>query len=89
MPCLDLRVSEPNVIYFPIVNVPAEIIEQELAQRHYLSLVMKVTPSTVRHLNAFPWRMPYCEALRLVRFASPLLAAGIVPTSPTSSVPIG
>ena len=50
---------------------------------------MKVTPSTVRHLNALPFLMPYCETLRLVRFASPLLAAGMVPTSPTSSVPIG
>jgi hypothetical protein len=27
--------------------------------------------------------------LRLVRFASPTLAAGMVATSPTSSVPIG
>lgn len=56
---------------------------------HYLTLVMNVTPSTVRHLNAFPFLMPYCETLRLVRLASPRLVAGIVPTSPTSSVPIG
>jgi hypothetical protein len=34
MPCLDLRVSEPNVIYFPFINVPAEVFEQELAQGH-------------------------------------------------------
>ena len=56
---------------------------------HYLNLVMNVTPSTVRHLNAFPLRMPYCEQLRLVRLASPRLVAGMVATSPTSSVPIG
>jgi len=56
---------------------------------HYLNLVMKVTPFTVRHLNAFPFLMPYCEQLRLVRFAMPGLSAGMVATSPTSSVPIG
>jgi hypothetical protein len=50
---------------------------------------MNVTPSTVRHLNAFPFLMPYCDALRLVRFASPRLVAGMVALSPTSSVPIG
>jgi hypothetical protein len=27
----ELRASKPNVIYFPIINIPAEVIEQELA----------------------------------------------------------
>jgi hypothetical protein len=39
---------------------------------------MNVTPLIVRHLNAFPLRMPYCDTLRLMRLASPLLAAGMV-----------
>ena len=50
---------------------------------------MKVTPLIVRHLNNLPCRMPYCEQFRLVRFAMPFLSAGMVATSPTSSVPIG
>jgi len=53
------------------------------------SLVIKVTPFTVRHLNVLPFLMPYWLTLRLVRFASPRLSAGMVALSPTSSVPIG
>jgi ABC-type hemin transport system substrate-binding protein len=34
--CLSLK---PDVIIGPIVNIPAEIIEQELAQGHLLCLV--------------------------------------------------
>ena len=34
----DLRVSEPNVIFTPIINIPAEVIEQELAQGHVKKL---------------------------------------------------
>jgi hypothetical protein len=30
----ELRASKPNVIFIPIVNIPAEIIVQELAQGH-------------------------------------------------------
>ena len=50
---------------------------------------MKVTPLIVRHLKTLPWRMPYWLTLRLVRFIEPFLSAGMVATSPTSSVPIG
>ena len=53
------------------------------------SLVIKVTPFTVRHLKVLPWRMPYWLTLRLVRLASPRLVAGMVTTSPTDMSPIG
>jgi hypothetical protein len=50
---------------------------------------MKVTPPTVRQRKALPLRMPNCEQLRLIRFADPLVSAGMVATSPTAIVPIG
>ena len=55
----------------------------------HIHLVMKVTPPTVRHRKALPLRMPYCEQFRLIRFADPLVSAGMVATSPTAIVPIG
>jgi hypothetical protein len=50
---------------------------------------MNVTPLIVRHLNALPLRMPYWLTLRLMRLASPLLAAGMVTVSPADMSPIG
>lgn len=55
----------------------------------YIHLVIKVTPSIVRHLNALPLRMPYWLTFLDVRFAELLSAAGIVATSPISMSPIG
>ena len=53
-PCLDLRVSEPNVIFIPIVNVPAEIIEQELAQGHVVSFRARICFAIIQHSGLVP-----------------------------------
>ena len=50
MPCLDLRVSEPNVINIPIVNVPAEVFEQELAQGHWSQSFTSLTSRSMSQL---------------------------------------